>query len=432
MSDDVDRTDEYAEWIAEDQLRESAAGNGFTDHIPPQDEPPEDPYAGTEHQQADDQAGDETAITYRMKLLRINREANRRLDDETRAPIILPPVRNLTTLLDQPDLVTRYRIADVAHADARIMLSAQYKAGKSTLVGNLIRALVDGEPFLGHFAVNTTAAGVVLIDDEMSENTLRAWLRAQNIANTEAVADVICLRGNLGAFNLLDEHCFAAWAQRLHDVGCDYLILDCLRPILDALGLDENRDAGRFLVAFDALLNEAGVRDAALVQHMGHTGERARGDSRFQDWPDAIWRLVREDDDPASARFFTAYGRDVAVPEGRLGFDPVTRRMSYVAGSRGDAKTEAAKLAVIHVLAASAEPLSKNAIEAELGGEHTQKAIRAGTKSAVDDGFVTVTEGPRRAKLHSIAYPCIECGMPVIDQSQRHQSCPSGPEGLFE
>jgi hypothetical protein len=300
---------------------------------------------------------------------------------------------------------------------------------------------------------------VVLIDDEMSENTLRGWLRAQNIANTEAVSDVITLRGNLGAFNLLDEQCFAAWVGRLHSLGCDYLILDCLRPVLDCLGLDEHRDAGRFLVAFDALLNESGVRDAALVQHMGHTGERARGDSRFQDWPDVIWRLVREDDDPASARYFTAYGRDVAVPEGRLGFDPVTRRMSYVAGSRGDAKVRAAYIDLIRVLAvfAKADPpevargphaigLSKNHIESELGsagygdraagaatGEgHTQKAIRAALVEAVRAGTVRCMPGPHRAQLHSIAYPCSECGMPVASQQERHESCPSGPEGLFE
>ena len=115
---------------------------------------------------------------------------------------------------------------------------------------------------------------------------MQQWLRAQSIRNTGAVADVITLRGNVGAFNLLDEHCRAAWVQRLADVGCDYLILDCLRPVLDALGLDENRDAGRFLVAFDALMKEAEVPDALLVQHMGHANERARGDSRLQDWPD--------------------------------------------------------------------------------------------------------------------------------------------------
>jgi hypothetical protein len=113
-----------------------------------------------------------------------------------RPAVHYPPVRSLTTMLAEPDIATRYRIDDVAPADARIMLSAQYKAGKSTLVGNLMRALVDGEPFLGHFTVNTTACGVVLIDDEMSDNTLRSWLRAQNITNTSAVTDVITLRGN--------------------------------------------------------------------------------------------------------------------------------------------------------------------------------------------------------------------------------------------
>ena len=289
----------------------------------------------------------ENAIRWRLRGLRIDHEARRRLDAENRPPVHYPPVRDLTTLLAQPDTLTRYRVDAVAPVDARILLSAQWKAGKTTLIGNWVRALVDGDPFLGRFAVNAPANRVVLIDDEMSENMLRAWLRAQNINNTAAVADVITLRGNVAAFNLLDEHCFAAWAQRLAGAGCDYLILDCLRPVLDALGLDENHDAGRFLVAFDALLNEAGILDALLVQHMGHTNERARGDSRLQDWPDATWRLVREDDDPASARFFTAYGRDVNVAEGRLSFDPVTLRMRYAAGSRHFIKVDEAATAII-------------------------------------------------------------------------------------
>ena len=212
-------------------------------------------------------------------------------------------------------------------------------------------------------------------------------------------------------------------------------ILDCLRPVLDVLGLDENRDAGKFLVAYDALLEEAGISDSAAGAAHGPHNERSRGDSRLQDWPDAIWRIVRETEDPDSTRYFTAYGRDVNVGEGRLSFDQSTRRMTYVAGSRGDAKTEAAAMAVIEVLAAIAigdgEPLSYRALEGALAGEHTQKAIRDGIGRAVKNGFVTIAESPRRAKLHSINHPCSECGMPVAGQQERHQSCPSGPEGLF-
>ena len=121
--------------------------------------------------------------------------------------------------------------------NARIICSAQYKAGKTTLVGNLIRSLVDSDPFLGRFAVHMPARRIVLIDNEMSLNTLRRWLRDQKINTVSAVADVIALRGKTAAFDLLDDRRRAEWATRLRDVGCDYLLFDCLRPVLDALGL---------------------------------------------------------------------------------------------------------------------------------------------------------------------------------------------------
>jgi hypothetical protein len=388
-----------------------------------------DPGAGAADDQTENNGdADEGAVQHRLRVLRINEEARRRLDDENRPPIILPPVKNLDTLLAEPDTPTPYRIEGLAPANGRVMLSAQFKAGKTTLAGNLLRSLVDGDPFLGQFTVHVPAQRPVLIDNELSEDTLRRWLRDQNIVNTAAVADVVALRGKVGTFNLFDERCRAAWAKRLRDNGCDYLMVDCLRPILDAFGLDENRDAGQFFVAFDALLDEAGINDALLVQHMGHANERARGDSRQQDWPDATWRLVRETDEPHSPRYFTAYGRDVDVPEGRLGFDPVTRRLTYAEGSRGDAKTEAALKTLIAILAehtqTGGEGLSGRDIEATVDGEHPQKAIRAAAKLAVKRGLVTTTPGARGAKLHRIVNPCAECGMPVVaGQGTRHESC---------
>lgn len=375
----------------------------------------------------------EIAVGAKTNELRVLAEARRRVDEENRPPIIIPPARGLTALLAEDDTPTRYRIDAVAPVDARILLSAQFKAGKSTVIANLIRSLVDGDPFLGRFTVNTPACHAVLVDDELSENMLRRWLREQGIVNTDNVADVISLRGRVGAFNLLDDRRRSEWVQRLADQGCDYLILDCLRPVLDALGLDESHDAGRFLVAFDALLTEAGIADACVLQHMGHGGERARGDSRLLDWPDAIWRVVRETEEPDSPRYFSAYGRDVEVPEGRLNFDPATRRLTYTGGSRADVKADAAVFDVVELLAESSAPLSKSSIEMQLaGGAHSQGTIRAAIKAAITREFVTVTSGPRGAKLCSIAYPCSRCGMPVASRRERHQSCPTGPEGLRE
>jgi hypothetical protein len=386
--------------------------------IPPPDEPP-DPY------------DTEGAVQYQQHRLRVNREARRRLDDEANPPVVLPALKSLTQLLAEPRTPIRYRVEGLAQERSRNLLSAQFKAGKTTMRDNLIRSLVDSEPFLGKFRVNTPARNAVVLDNELSQDMMLDWLDAQGIRNTDAVTP-LSLRGHVGLFDPTDDRCRSEWARRLSDIGADHLTIDCLRPVLDSLGLDENRDAGKFLVAFDALLNEAGINDALVVQHMGHANERARGDSRLQDWPDAIWRLTRETDDPSSARYFSAYGRDVNVPEGRLSFNPVLRRMTYAAGSRTDAKAEAAYFDLIKLVAGADNAMSKNSIEGDLADEHTQKSVREAIAKAVKDGVLAVEPGPHRAKLHRIAYPCSECGLPVVTQTSRHLSCPSGPEGLFE
>jgi hypothetical protein len=409
---------------------------------PPPPEPPADTddYPGEYSSNGDKPADDtdeppdlEGAIAGRMLLLRVQREARRRLDDEEHPPSVPPTIKSLDTLLAEPDTPSRYRIDDVAPADGRIILSAQYKAGKTTIVGNLIRALADGAPFLGTFTVNTPAQAIVLIDTELSENTLRRWLRDQDITNTAAVADVVSLRGKLSSFNLLDTHCYAQWVTRLRELGCDYLILDPLRPALDAASLDEGHEVGQFLIAYDALLSDAGINDTLVVHHMGHTNERARGDSRLEDWPDAIWRLAREATDPASPRYFTAYGRDINLGEGHLGYDSETRRLTYTAGSRRDARTDAAYIAVIALLAADAKTggdgKSKNAIETQTPGNHSRQAIRDAVCRAIDGGRVEVSHGKRNAVMHHIAHPCGECGLPVLEPGRAvHQSCPPGPE----
>ena len=186
-----------------------------------------------------------------------------------------------------------------------------------------------------------------------------------------------------------------------------YLILDCLRPCLDALGLDENHDAGRFLVALDALLTDAGIAEALVIHHMGHSAERSRGDSRILDWPDASWTLVRETNDPASARFIKAYGRDVEQPEQRLAYDATTRRLSFDGGSRRDSATQDALEALLGVLDAATEPLSVRGIqEAMEGSEFSRDTVRDAAKRGVANGQISTKSGPRNAILHQCAAVC--------------------------
>jgi len=67
-----------------------------------------------------------------------------------------------------------------------------------------------------------------------------------NIHNTAAVGRRLTLRGRVFPFNILDDKIRDYWATRLRDLGCDYLMLDCLRPCLDALGLDEKPRRRKF------------------------------------------------------------------------------------------------------------------------------------------------------------------------------------------
>ena len=249
---------------------------------------------------------------------------------------------------------------------------------------------------------------VALLDFEMSDIQLDGWFRDQRIIRDDKVI-AEPMKGRASRFDIIDPAIRAAWAERLSGRSVSYLILDCLRPCLDALGLDENHDAERFLVALDTLLTDAGVAEALVVHHMGHTAKRSRGDSRILDWPDASWTLVRETDDPASARFIKAYGRDVEQPEQRLAYDATTRRLSVDGGSRRDLATQDALGALLEMLDAATEPLSVRGIQdAMAASEFSRDSVRDAIKRGVADGQISTKSGPRNAILHQRAAVCDE------------------------
>lgn len=270
-------------------------------------------------------------VTDQLNYMRARDEAKRIYDGESGIRVDIPSLTHLSDFLDEPDEEVAYRVDRLWPSGGRVVFAAAQKAGKTTVTGNLARALADGEPFLDEF-FTAQADRIVLVDNELSPGMWRRWLRDQDIGKVDSV-DLLSLRGRLSSFNILDPGVRSRWAEALG--SADVLVFDCLRPALDALGLSEDKDAGRFLEALDELVREAGISELLVVHHMGHSNERSRGDSRILDWPDAVWSLVREDpDDPVSRRYFKAYGRDVEHPESRLTYDPETRHLSLGGGSR--------------------------------------------------------------------------------------------------
>lgn len=349
--------------------------------------------------------GQDTADTFALDVereahrIRVRDAAQRKIRKEReRNPGNLAPVQ-LTDFLAIPDEVIQYRIDSLWPIGGRVVLAAQFKAGKTTLTNNAVRCLADGEPFLDRF--DTMPARVILLDFEMDSRKVRQWLRDQQIRNTGNVS-VIPLRGRVSGFDILDPPTRSEWAARIR--GHDVAIFDCLRPILDSLGLDENRDAGRLLTALDELLNEAGVPEALLVHHMGHSGERSRGDSRIIDWPDATWKLVRDKpDDEGSPRYFSAYGRDVYRAESHVDYDSTTRRLSLRAGNRQDAANDRLLPALLDILRVHPEGLSGRALDdamVEIG--HGRNESRNARQHAIKRLMVTIGRGERRAVIHKL------------------------------
>ncbi len=296
-----------------------------------------------------------------------------------------------------------YAVDQLQPKGSKILLAAQAKAGKTTTVINLIRSLADGDVFLGTFQIQPRSGRVCLLDLEMTERQLKWWFKQANIRNPSHVT-VQQLRGRVASFNILDPVLRSAWAAKLREFDVSYLVFDNLRPLLDALGLDERSDAGRFLVAFDALVAEAGISESMIVHHMGHNMNRSRGDSRLRDWPDAEWFLTRDRDQKSGEveelsgpRYFKAYGRDVDFPISQLAFDECSRQLTVIGGSPAQLKIDAALRAVYDMVADSAT--SKTAIES--GVRLPRKTVRDAIDKGLADGVLRLVTGARGAQLIS-------------------------------
>ncbi len=303
----------------------------------------------------------EAAINAEVERLQERDEAKRRFlasKAEAREPLNLT---GLGDLLNAEIAEEEFVVGGLLHMGGNVMFTAARKSGKSTVIGNLIRSLVDGDDFLGAFPA-TTRRKVALIDLELSPATLQKWLREQGIRNVDDVT-VVSLRGRARAFNILDDATRAELANELR--GHDTIILDPLRPLADALGLNEHTEMGRLLEAFDALKAEAGISEGIVVHHHGHGSDRARGDSRLEDWPDALWRLQRSNlDDPHAVRTFTAFGRDVALEPGALRLDG--RRLTFV-GDVGEVKNAGLTDAVVAFLTTNGESKTSEIIDGVTG-----------------------------------------------------------------
>jgi hypothetical protein len=134
------------------------------------------------------------------------------------------------------------------------------------------------------------------------------------------------------------------------------------------------------------------VSSGLVVHHTGHNEGRAIGASSWLRYPDVIWGITRETEDPTSPRYLSAYGRDVEVPAAELTFDPATRALTYT----GQRKTEAMASRHVELLRAWLEQEGRkttNACTKYLTDDHgvPQKTARSVPRQGMNENVLRVS-----------------------------------------
>jgi RecA-family ATPase len=273
--------------------------------------------------------GAEYLLQKEIALARAKREAKKLLDiEEATAKFKMPEYfGHLGEELQLPRQEVEWTIKDVFPTGANVTLTAQYKAGKTTLINSLARSLADGEKFLNYFDAPDHPGRIVIFNYEVNREQYRRWFDDVGIKNVEKVS-LYHMKGSV--VPLLVPHIQDLIVGVLKRLKAQTWILDPFAGAFTGSG-DENSnsDVTVFLNILDNIKERAGVSNLVIPIHTGraqeHGIDRARGATRLDDWADVRWILKKTQE----GRFFSADGRDVLLEEQALAYDNETRGLTF-------------------------------------------------------------------------------------------------------
>lgn len=330
----------------------------------------------------------------------VYREARRRAKQIEGQSLFTPPlVLDLADELEEPDPEIEWTIENLHSVGGNTTITAGFKTGKSTMMRNLLKSLVDHEPFLGSHEVRELSGRVAYFNYEIEQVQMKRDLRDMGIRNPRRVSPVH-LRGM--HFDLMEDVTFEWAVGELKRNEIEVLILD---PFSGAFYGDENSNSeiNAFTKRLDELKKQAGVLDLFMPAHTGRYveegNERARGGAKLDDWTDNRWVIARHSE--TGDRYFKAEGRRVEQAERELRFDRTTNTLTYSSftGSRKE-KADASIQADILVYVTANPGCSQNDIVAAAKGNRV-KTIAA-LKRLVNEYEIERRDGPGRSTLHYI------------------------------
>lgn len=314
-----------------------------------------------------------------------------------------PPTELSYTLAQASSMLRPTREFHVEKVFARrhiVTLVGRHKSGKTTLAGNLVQSLVDGDPFLGQFEVTGLSGNVGMWNGEMDAQDFDEYLLAMKIREMRRV-QIAHLQGY--KVNLLSDE-GRKWAIKwLGDRDIEVWVPDPWSKICSWSGIEENDNTGvkQLQVRIEEIRREAGVVSIFMPIHPpraedGQNGStpRARGAAAMDEWPDALWTYSRDDDQ----RYLAVEGRGgVGLDETAISYDAGTNRLGIVGGNRREIRRGSLGDRVIEIVT-DREGIMTSDIYSEVGGDRNE--VSAAIKQLERDGKIHSEPGERpRSKV---------------------------------
>lgn len=287
---------------------------------------------------------------------------HRRLTEPPAPPFDAGTLADILARPDDPPM----RVQGLVPWEASTLIVAARKTGKTTTMLNYARCLITGEDFLDEFPVIPIEQHqrVAILNYEVSAKMLARW--AADIGIDSDRLYLVNLRGRRNPLGRDDDR--AELAAHLRAINVAVVMVDPFGRAFTGDSQNDNAEVQRFLIDLDTFArNDVGAKDLVLAAHAGWDGERSRGASALEDWPDTIINLSGEGEGEDRRRFMRAMGRDVEVDEDELVMDPLTRVLSRAGNggrkNKGPSLAKVARLTDAIVQVVSEQPgCGKNAI----------------------------------------------------------------------
>ncbi len=306
------------------------------------------------------------------------------------------------------------------------VLAALMKAGKSTLVAALLRALELGEPFAGFQSVKSSAV-------YLSEESASAVLEKCDAFDVRGA--VFLTREDFDPSLTFADYIKGAVAEAKRR-GARVLVVDTFGRF-SRLGADQEKDAGAVQAVIEhALAAAAGGLAVLIIAHFrkgdGEDGEAIRGSTALPAAADVLIEVRRIKEEPRGPyRVLSCLSRYRETPADDVILE--FRGDHYVrAGTREDVRRDAAKARIMQAVEEATEPLAqKEAIQ--VAGLKSEAAVRALRELQSDGALVRTGEGkkgsPYRYSVpgatHSI--PAVPIPLPAPGNGKAVDSLPLFP-----